>query len=155
MAFIKNHNSEILYAASKRMIFKITPDSISIIKSLPTPSEEFGWFPLAVGNRWAYNSYSIEEGIYGGWIYTFIGTKYMEVTKDTLIENKKYFVVENEYISFEVFPPRMFLRVDSLTGFIYQILARTKWRIFISQFKCRSWRHNIYILFFRIIHFTF
>ena len=51
---------------------------------------------------------------------TFVGTKNMEVTKDTLIENKKYFVVENEYISFEVFPPRMFLRVDSLTGFIYQ-----------------------------------
>jgi len=44
----------------------------------------------------------------------------MEVTKDTLIENKKYFVVENEYISFEVFAPRMFLRVDSLTGFIYR-----------------------------------
>ena len=53
-------------------------------------------------------------------IVTFAGTKNMEVTKDTLIENKNYFVVENEYISFEVFKPRMFLRVDSLTGFIYQ-----------------------------------
>ena len=60
-------------------------------------------------------------------IFTFAGTKNMEVTKDTLIENKKYFVVENEYISFEVFAPKMFLRVDSLTGFIYQILGRAKW----------------------------
>jgi hypothetical protein len=44
----------------------------------------------------------------------------MEVVKDTLIQSKNYFVVESEYISFEVFRPKMFLRVDSLTGFIYQ-----------------------------------
>jgi len=116
----KKPNSDIIYAASKSTIFKVTPDSITIIKSLPFPEEEYGWFPLAVGNKWAYNQYWFDEGWPGPPIFTFAGTKNMEVTKDTLIENKKYFVVENEYISFEVFPPRMFLRVDSLTGFIYR-----------------------------------
>lgn len=116
----KKPNSDIIYAASKSMIFKVTPDSITIIKSLPFPVEEYGWFPLAIGNKWVYNQYWFDEGWPGPPIFTFAGTKNMEVTKDTLIENKKYFVVENEYISFEVFPPRMFLRVDSLTGFIYR-----------------------------------
>jgi hypothetical protein len=116
----KKPNSEILYAASKSMIFKITPDSTIIIKSLPIPDETFEWFPLAIGNKWVYNQYWFDEGWPGPPIFTFAGTKNMEVTKDTLIENKKYFVVENEYISFEVFAPRMFLRVDSLTGFIYR-----------------------------------
>ena len=116
----KKPNSEILYAASKGLIFEITSDSITIIKSLPFPDEEYGWFPLTVGNKWVYNQYWFEEGWPGPPIITFAGTKNMEVTKDTLIENKKYFVLENEYISFEVFPPRMFLRVDSSTGFIYR-----------------------------------
>ena len=58
----KKPNSEILYAASKSMIFKITPDSTTIIKSLPFPEEEYGWFPLAIGNKWVYNQYWYEEG---------------------------------------------------------------------------------------------
>ena len=126
----KKPNSEILYAASKSMIFKITPDSITIIKSLPFPDETLNGF------RWRLeiNGFIINTGydrLKGGFlflfffcqdhqIFTFAGTKNMEVTNDTLIENKNYFVVENEYISFEVFEPKMFLRVDSLTGFIYQ-----------------------------------
>ena len=116
----KKPNSEIIYAASKSLIFKITPDSTAIIKSLPFSDEVFEWFPLAIGNKWVYNQYWYEDWGGGPPVVTFAGTKNMEVTKDTLIENKKYFVVENEYISFEVFKPRMFLRVDSLTGFIYQ-----------------------------------
>ena len=111
----KKPNSEIIYAASSRMIYKITPDSTIIIKSLPTPEEEFGWFPLAIGNRWAYDSYTI-DGIH----YEFAGTKYMEVVKDTVINNKSYFVVENDLISAVVFPQKMYLRVDSETGLIYR-----------------------------------
>jgi hypothetical protein len=102
------------------MIFKITQDSVIIIRSLPTPPEGFAWFPLTVGNIWVYNQYWFDENWPGPPNVTFAGTKNMVVTKDTLIENKKYFIVENEYISFEVFPPRMFLRVDSLTGFVYR-----------------------------------
>ena len=116
----KKPDSEILYAASKSLIFKVTQDSIIIIRSLPTPTEEFAWFPLAVGNIWVYNQYWYEDWGGGPPIVTFAGTKNMEVTKDTLIGNKNYFIVENEYISFEVFPPKMLLRVDSLTGFIYR-----------------------------------
>jgi len=116
----KKQDSEIIYAASKSMIFKITPDSITIIKSFSFPEDEYSWFPLAVGNKWVYNQYWFDEGWPGPPIVTFVGTKNMEVTKDTTIENKKYFVVENEYISFEVFQPRMFLRVDSVTGLIYR-----------------------------------
>ena len=116
----KKPNSEILYATSKNLIFKITPDSITIIKSLPIPDEEYGWFPLAIGNLWAYNQYWFDDGWPEPPIVTFAGTKYMEVKKDTIINNKKYFVLENDYISFEIFPPRMFLRVDSSTGFIYR-----------------------------------
>mgnify|MGYP000456255666 CR=1 FL=1 len=111
----KKPNSEIIYAASKNMIFKVTPDSTTIIKSLPFPEEEYGWFPLAVGNIWAYDSYTI-DGIH----YEFAGTKYMEVVNDTVIENKNYFVIENDLISAVVFPPKMYLRVDSATGLIYR-----------------------------------
>ena len=71
----KKPNSEIIYAASKNMIFKITPDSITIIKSLPFPDEEFGWFPLAIGNKWVYNQYWFDEGWPGPPIFTFAGTK--------------------------------------------------------------------------------
>jgi len=115
----KKPNSEILYAASKNTIYKISPDSITIIKSLPFPEEEYGWFPLAVGNIWVYDEYWTEY--WGGFpVVTYAGTKSMRIDKDTLITNKNYFVVENEYISFEVFPPKMLLRVDSLTGIIYR-----------------------------------
>ena len=58
----KKPNSDILYAASKSMIFKVTPDSIIIIKSLPFPEEEYGWFPLAIGNMWVYNQYWFDDG---------------------------------------------------------------------------------------------
>ena len=116
----KKPNSEIIYAASSNKLFKVTADSIVILKILPFASEELGWFPLAVGNIWVYNQYWYEYWGGGPQTITFAGTKNMEVTKDTLIENKNYFIVENEYISFEVFPPKMLLRVDSLTGFIYR-----------------------------------
>ena len=116
----KEPDTEILYAASQSMIFKITPDSVVIIKSLPFPDEAFEWFPLAVGNIWVYNQYWFDDGWPEPPIVTFAGTKYMEVKKDTMINNKKYFVLENDYISFEIFPPRMLLRVDSSTGFIYR-----------------------------------
>ena len=116
----KKPNSDILYAASKRMIFKVTPDSMSIIKSLLTPDDEYGWFPLAIGNRWAYDSYWSEENMGYPPTSTFAGTTYMKVIKDTVIQNKSYFVVENNLLTRMIFEPRMFLRVDSTTGFVYR-----------------------------------
>jgi hypothetical protein len=111
----KKPNTEILYAASKRNIYKITPDSTSIIKSLPFHIEDYGWFPLAIGNIWIYDSYSLE-----GISSQFTGTKYMKVVDDTLIENKNYFVIENEFTLAAVFPELMFLRIDSATGLVYR-----------------------------------
>ena len=99
----KKPNSEILYAASKSMIFKITPDSTTIIKSLPFPEEEYSWFPLAIGNKWVYNQYWFDEGWPDHRSLLLPVQRIWKLSKDTLIENKKYFVVENEYISFEVF----------------------------------------------------
>jgi hypothetical protein len=111
----KKPNSEILYAASRKYIYKITPDSITIIKSIPVPVEAYGWFPLAVGNIWVYDSYSLE-----GISSEFTGTKYMKIVADTLIENKNYFVIENEFTIAAVFPNLMFLRIDSATGLVYR-----------------------------------
>lgn len=111
----KKPNTEILYAASIRNIYKITSDSVTIIKSLPIPEDEYGWFPLAVGNIWIYDSYSVE-----GISRHFTGTKYMKVVNDTLIENKNYFVIENEFTLAAVFPELMFLRIDSATGLVYR-----------------------------------
>ncbi|HQI41533.1 MAG: hypothetical protein B6D44_11040 [Ignavibacteriales bacterium UTCHB2] len=116
----KKPNSEIIYAATRNMIFKVLPSGIEIIKTLPTPLEEFGWLPLAVGNIWVYNQYWYEDHGGGTPTLIFSGTKKMEITKDTVIENKKYFVVRNENTSSGVFLPKMFLRVDTLTGFIYR-----------------------------------
>ena len=50
----KKPDSEILYAASKRIIYKITPDSITIVKSIPLSPEIFNYYPLAIGNYWIY-----------------------------------------------------------------------------------------------------
>jgi hypothetical protein len=116
----KKPNSEILYAASKNMIFKVTPDSITIIKSLPFPEEEYGWFPLAVGNKWAFNSYWSEENTGYPPTITFAGTKFMEVVKDTMIQSKNYFVVENNLLTQMIFERRMFLRIDSTSGLVYR-----------------------------------
>ncbi len=108
----KKPNSEIIYAASTSKLYEISSDSIKIIKSLPL---EYSWFPLSIGNTWIYDSYSVE-----GISREFTGTKYMKVVKDTLIENQKYFVIENEFYLTAVFSEQMFLRIDSATGLIYR-----------------------------------
>ncbi|HMN26375.1 MAG TPA: hypothetical protein PKE38_17845, partial [Ignavibacteriaceae bacterium] len=116
----KKPNSEILYAASKSMIFKVTPNSTSIIKSLPFPDDVFEWFPLSIGNKWVYNSYWSEENMGYPPTNTFAGTTFMKVVKDTVIKNKSYFVVENNILTRMIFEPRMFLRIDSTRGFVYR-----------------------------------
>ncbi len=125
----KKPNSEIVYSASKRMIFKITPGSISIIKSLPTSEAEYSWFPLSVGNKWLFNSYWSEENMGFPPTSTFAGTTYMEVIKDTVIQNKSYFVVENNLLTHMIFKTRMFLRVDSTNGLVYRY-----WEDFNGEF---------------------
>jgi hypothetical protein len=108
LAFTKKPNSEILYAATKRNIYKITPNSVTIIKSLPIPEDEFTWFPLAIGNKWIYKAATLDDNCF--WI-TNEWEESNTITKDTVINNLKYFKFE---------PPLAneieFARIDSLEG---------------------------------------
>lgn len=116
----KKPYSEILYAATLNAIYKIDPDSISIVKFLPVTPDEFNWFPLAVGNKWVFSSnYIIDNQGYPPTIQ-FAGTRYMDVVKDTVIGVQKYFVFENNILNQFIFEPRMFIRIDSITGYIYK-----------------------------------
>ncbi|MCJ7554887.1 MAG: T9SS type A sorting domain-containing protein [Ignavibacteriaceae bacterium] len=116
----KKPGSDILYASTQYAIFEITPDSITIIKSLPTSPDVFQWFPLAVGNRWVFSSYWKYYNPSGTPSYQFAGTKYMDVVTDTIIEGKQYFILENDLLNQFVFEQRMFLRVDSISGRIFR-----------------------------------
>jgi len=106
----KKPNSEIIYAASKNMIFKITPDSVLVIKSLPIPEDVFSFYPLSVGNYWVYNVFDWSYPYYSHYIYTR-----KVVSKEILSNSKEYFVIEeteNNYPAiFTVFE-----RVDSMNG---------------------------------------
>jgi hypothetical protein len=104
----KKPNSEIIYAASKRNIYKITSDSVTIIKSLPIPEDEFNWFPLAIGNKWIYKAATLDDNCF--WI-TNEWEESNIITKDTVINELKYFKFEpplgNEF---------EFARIDSVEG---------------------------------------
>ena len=119
----KKPNSNKLYAATKGQILEITPDSIKIIKSLPISENVFDWFPLEIGNKWLYSSYSVEYVPGYTPEYHFLGTKIMEVQKDTIINNKTYFILYNDLLNQYVFSETLFLRVDSATGYIFKFLA--------------------------------
>lgn len=116
----KKPNSNMLYAATKWQILEITNDSIKVLKSFPVSENIFDWFPLAVGNKWFYSSY---ERDYNPGFPTggkFIGTKIMEVLKDTLINGKSYFLLMNNLLNKMIFDEKMYLRVDSTNGKIYK-----------------------------------
>jgi len=44
----------------------------------------------------------------------------MEVVKDTMIQSKNYFIVENNLLTQMIFERRMFLRIDSTSGLVYR-----------------------------------
>jgi len=116
----KKPNSNKLYAITKGQILEITLDSIRVIKSLPISENVFNWFPLAVGNKWFYSSYERDynPGFPTG--HKFVGTKTMEVLKDTLINGNSYFLMANNLLNKMVFDEKLYLRVDSTTGKIYK-----------------------------------
>ncbi|MCX6162052.1 MAG: hypothetical protein NTV87_12075 [Ignavibacteriae bacterium] len=60
-----------------------------VLKAADTVSAKY--FPLAVGNKWVYlNAYSM-GGPYSYWITV------SQISKDTLINNKKYFFINRFY----------------------------------------------------------
>jgi hypothetical protein len=106
----KKLNSEILYAASKNKIFKVTPDSVLVIKSLPIPEDVFSFYPLSVGNYWVYNVFDWSYPYYSHYIYTR-----KVVSKEILSNSKEYFVIEETENNY----PAIFTvyeRVDSING---------------------------------------
>ncbi len=112
----KKPGAEKLYAATKTVIYEITPDSVKVIKTLPLAPDIREWFPLAIGNRWVFDSFIIEDNQGFPPFYHFVGTRYMDVVKDTLINNESWFVVELNILNQLVYNSRMFLRIDTTTG---------------------------------------
>ncbi|HSL90346.1 MAG TPA: T9SS type A sorting domain-containing protein [Ignavibacteriaceae bacterium] len=90
----KKPGADILYAATRNKIYKITPDSLLIIKSLPVPSDILEYYPLTIGNKWIYNSTTIEYNPYPSGTFTIVKR---EVLGDSIAPNgKKYFVIEDQ-----------------------------------------------------------
>ncbi|MFO7523841.1 MAG: T9SS type A sorting domain-containing protein [Ignavibacteriaceae bacterium] len=116
----KKPGSDDLYAATESTIYRITPDSTFIIKSLPLSPDVFEWFPQAIGNHWVFSSYYIEDNWGYPPTYHFAGTKFMDVVNDTIIDSNSYFILENNILNQFVFEARMFLRVDSISGEIFR-----------------------------------
>ena len=110
----KKPNSEILYAASKYQIYEISPDTTTIIKSLPIPEELFSFYPLSVGNYWIYKVTD--------WSYPYYSedtfTKRV-LSKEVLNNNKEYFKIEEKYHS-SSYINYAYERVDSVNGHVYR-----------------------------------
>ena len=111
----KKPNSETVYAASKRSIYKVTPDSVMIIKLLPIPDEEYNWFPLTIGNKWIYRAATLDENCF--WIINE-WEESNTIIKDTIVNGFTYYKFE---------PPLSneceFVRIDSIEGKLKAIFS--------------------------------
>lgn len=116
----KEPNSDKLYAATKYKLYEITNNSITVIKSLPIPSEALEFYPLQIGNKWFYEriDYSLD------WITgnIIIDTSYFQ-RRVTGLENKpngkKYYKID-DYNFYEKLKIENFERIDSSTGIVYR-----------------------------------
>ena len=110
----KKPNSDILFASTKYKIYKITPDTLTVIKSFPVPTALFDYYPLKVGNKWIYDQTTFVDD-FPPQVYFITIVK--EVISDSVApNNKKYFVIKeglNDY-SLE--------RIDSTTGKVYRYI---------------------------------
>ncbi|GMU95274.1 T9SS type A sorting domain-containing protein [Ignavibacterium album] len=114
----KKPDSDILYASTRYRIYKITPNTITVVKSFSIPFELFSYYPLKVGNKWIYDKTTI--------VYDFppqitYDTVIKKVIRDSVAQNnKKYFVLKEESISGSV---EYFLeRIDSATGKVFRFV---------------------------------
>jgi hypothetical protein len=109
----KKPGAEVIYAASKRKIYKVTPDSISVIKLLPVSTEEYLFYPLNVGNYWVYK---VTE-----WSYPYYSEDMFTrqvIGKETLSNGKEYFKIKEKYQN-SASTKYVFERIDSAGGVIY------------------------------------
>ena len=93
----KKPNSEILYAATRDIIYKVAPNSIISIKSIPVSTEQydcFHWQLEIIGFISHRLVYTI--GVDRPYRNVIVGTRNLKMVKNTLKKNKKYYVVVNE-----------------------------------------------------------
>jgi hypothetical protein len=110
-----NSDEPFVYAATKYRIYEIDllEDSLKIIKSITPPSENYAWFPLEVGNLWAYENYYTENGI-----PYFAGYSWNWIDDSVVLQNgSEYFRMIERYTNGD--KDTVFLRLDSLTAIIY------------------------------------
>jgi hypothetical protein len=113
----KKPNSNKLYAATKYKIFEITPDTIQVIKSLPIADEELKFYPLAIGNKWVYDTWG---WWWDGTIYhTYSGITYREVVGDTVMANGHLYYKLFDPTTFN-YPYYLFERIDSSSGKVFR-----------------------------------
>jgi hypothetical protein len=110
----KKSGTNILYASTPLNIYKITPDSIHTIKSLPIPNAVLNFYPLAVGNKWVYNESTIIHDPYPhGWDRIVV----REVIGDTIAPNGKHYY---HIIDETLWESSVLERVDSFEGKVYR-----------------------------------
>ncbi|MEJ5262698.1 MAG: T9SS type A sorting domain-containing protein [Ignavibacterium sp.] len=113
----KKPNSDILFASTDYNIYKITPDTVIVIKSASVPSYIFNFYPLQIGNKWIYNEVTYIDDFPPQIHYDTVIKKVID--DSTAANGKKYFVIKEESNSN---PTTYYLeRIDSTTGKVYRL----------------------------------
>lgn len=112
----KKPNSDILFASTNYNIYKITPDTVIVIKSSSVPSYILNFYPLQIGNKWIYNEVTYIDDFPPQIHYDTVIKKVID--DSTAANGKKYFVIKEESNS----NPTMYYleRIDSTTGKVFR-----------------------------------
>jgi hypothetical protein len=89
----KKSGTDTLYVATLLNIYRITTDSISIVRSKPAPNYLLEFYPLAIGNVWVYNQ-SVYNNATGDTIDSYYKRK---ITGETTMPNGKTYYILNEF----------------------------------------------------------
>jgi hypothetical protein len=107
----KEPNSNIIYAATKYDIYKITPDTVAAIKHLKLNPGLYDWYPLQIGNTWWY------KNTYWDGTYYMQGLSKETVEAEVIINGKTYKKILQADSSYT---NEFFIRIDSSSGVIYK-----------------------------------
>ena len=108
-------NNRFLYVATKYHIYEwdMLNDIIRTLKNLEPPDEYLKWYPLSIGNKWAYEVYAGENGL-----LEFVGYSFDSVVGDTILQNGlKYLILRNKYLYHN--PVTSYLRIDTTEAIVY------------------------------------
>ena len=112
----KKSNSNKLYAVTKYKIYEITPDTVQMIKSLPIPQEILNFYPLAIGNKWIYNTWG---WWWDGTYHSYSGITSREVVGDSIMPNGKFYYKLNDPTTMN-YPFILFERIDTTSGKVFR-----------------------------------